>query len=207
MDAKRRVGEQWREGDLVFTVKPAEDKRLTHDPNAYFVSILNSRTGEKSTAVYHGDGRFAPVKANKVWEPVRTPKPPQRPGQNAGRSPQAAQATKPAKPPNTTNPAVRKHGSPPVSKAPGANVPVTSRPKITKPPAPLARTAPKPPPFNSAPKPAVAKPPPKPTAAPKPPSPPPRAPRPPKPPPPAAGPPRPPGGPRGPAGPRGPGGR
>lgn len=76
MAPKHNLGDQWREGDLVFTVNPANDKLLHGDPDAYYVTIVNTKTKEKSTAVYRGDGTFAPVKANRDWRPVKT----QRPG-------------------------------------------------------------------------------------------------------------------------------
>lgn len=71
MQKPLRDGQQWQEGDILYTVNSAIDKTLPPDQGQYYVSMKNVRTGEHSTAVYNSDGTFAPVKANRDWKAVR----------------------------------------------------------------------------------------------------------------------------------------
>ena len=69
-----RDGEQWQEGDIVYTVNTANDKQLEAlglAKGAYYLNQRNVKTGEKATAVYTADGQLAPVKANRDWRPAK----------------------------------------------------------------------------------------------------------------------------------------
>lgn len=64
-------GQQWQEGDIVYTVNTANDKELKQlglSKGAYYLSQQNLKTGKHATAVYTADGKLAPVKANRHWE-------------------------------------------------------------------------------------------------------------------------------------------
>jgi hypothetical protein len=66
-------GDQWQEGDIVYTVNTANDKELRElglDSGAYYLNQRNVKTGQKATAVYTADGELAPVKSNRYWKEV-----------------------------------------------------------------------------------------------------------------------------------------
>jgi len=67
-----RDGAQWEEAGIRYTVNSS--KELAHDLGAYYLNMVNLKTGAKATAVYNSDGTLAQVKANKDWVEVPTQK-------------------------------------------------------------------------------------------------------------------------------------